>query len=427
MFRLRQFPEPQAGTWQYDLFEKVFGYEYDLYKSNYESEEKITKYNYAEHLHPSIIKKFDVNSEDFQMYIKKLNYETVTLKEQCKNLREYYCKNILPLINLCPTEKLGSDITHYVINTKSNQTYENYLYENYSNQKEEFLFRQVEEANFLNKNKPLVNRFMYTNIKKEKIGLRASELTEIINNPIKFKNMRKALELKFEHYEPVSYLDNLKFSARKAGYLDTMIEHEVDVRDENFKPMDLFVLQYGFEPPADDAPARVDNQQFKEKFDRIDYLNYFNYNGSIDWSDYESDFPTTGLMSPKKNRLEVFNKRIQAAQDMFMKKPKKSSEEAGEGEGEEEEEVEERPVDNIEKYLAKENPTDSEKDIVRFLEDTTEKDLFATSEDMTEEELEIASANSPFKPTVQTEEYKSTNFFYFVNFFNFVNIFIELI
>ena len=61
MYRMRQHPEPYVGTWQYELFEKLFGFEYELGKNLHESEEKINKFNYSKHLHPSLIQKFDVN------------------------------------------------------------------------------------------------------------------------------------------------------------------------------------------------------------------------------------------------------------------------------------------------------------------------------------------------------------------------------
>lgn len=59
MHRLKQFPEPERGTWQYDLFEELFGVPYDLGKNEFETEEKIHKHNYHQFLHPSIIEKFN--------------------------------------------------------------------------------------------------------------------------------------------------------------------------------------------------------------------------------------------------------------------------------------------------------------------------------------------------------------------------------
>jgi len=439
MYRLRQFPEPNVGTWQYDLFEKVFGFDYYYLKNTYESEEKINKYNYAKHLHPSIIQKFDVESPEFDMYIKQLNYKTVTNKEYTKECREFYCKNILPKINNCKDENSAADIVHYILNKKStgSNEYENYLYDNYSNQKEEFLFREVEEANFLNKNKPLINRFMYQNINKENIGIRASELDEILKNPTKSKKMRKALEAKFQHYEPVSYLDNLKYSARKAGYLDTMIENEVDVRDPEFNLMDVFAQQYEFRQPTEEEEVakafHVNYPQFGSdnntyNYGQNDYFNYFNYSGFLDWSDYISEFPGKGLVSPKNDRLELSNKNLQNYYDKFFLRyynnpkfdnftgyvyPYKDYDN---------EEMAERipKRTNFLKYVDRQHgATDSEKDILRFLEDTTETESFAPSDDVTEEELDQALFESTYmKPVHETEEYKSNFGFIIYNYFS---------
>lgn len=433
MYRMRQFPEPNPGTWQYSLFEKIFGHEYDILKTTYESEEKINKFNYSQHLHPSVIKKFDVESEEFEMFLKKLNFETSTQKEKAKNNREYYCKYILPKINNCKDESSAADIVHYILNTKNSENeYDNYLYDNYSNQKEEFLFREVEEANFLNKNKPLVNRFMYKSIDKSKIGLRSCQLDEILKNPTKFKKMRKALETKFQHYEPVSYLDKLKFAARKAGYLDTMIENEVDVRDPSFDIMDVFVQQYGYRAPTEEEEIAkshhinypqygFDNNTYN--YGQNDSINYFNYSGFIDWSDYCSEFPGTGFVSPKKDRLELSNKYLQKLYDKFFLRfynnpkfdnltgyiyPYKDyyNEELAER-------IPKRT--NFLKYVERQHLTDSEKDTLRFLEDTTEKESFAPSDDLTEEELDQAIFESSFmKPVHESEEYKSNiDFFFF--------------
>lgn len=430
MYRMRQFPEPVAGTWQYNLFEKIFHHEYDLYKNSYESEEKINKFNYAKFLHPSIIAKFDVNSEEFDMYLKKLNYESTTKREQAKKSREFFCKHILPKVNLCKDEKEAFDIVHYILNKKQG-SYDSYLHENYSNQKEESLFREVEEANFLNKNKPLVNRFMYSNINKAKVGLRASELNEILTNPTKYKAVRKALEAKFEHYEPVSYLDNLKFAARKAGYLDTMIENEVDVRDPEFNLLDVFVKQYGYRAPLEEEEVAkahhvnypqygFDNNTYP--YSQNDYNNYFHYSGFIDWKDYCCEFPGKGLISPKKDRLELYNKKVQSIYDRFFYRfynnpkfdnftgyvyPYKDYNN---------EEMAERIFKrtNFVKYIERQNLTDSEKDTLRFLEDTTEKDSFAPSDDITEEELDQAIFEASYiKPIHESDEYKS-------KFFNFI-------
>lgn len=57
--RHMQFPEPEVGTWQWNLFEDLFSHDYYAYKGQVENEEKINKFNYENFLHPSVINKFD--------------------------------------------------------------------------------------------------------------------------------------------------------------------------------------------------------------------------------------------------------------------------------------------------------------------------------------------------------------------------------
>ena len=57
--RHQQYPVPGKGTWQFDLFEELFGHPYSLGVDEIESEEKIHKFNYEKFLHPSVIKRFN--------------------------------------------------------------------------------------------------------------------------------------------------------------------------------------------------------------------------------------------------------------------------------------------------------------------------------------------------------------------------------
>lgn len=432
MYRMRQHPEPYIGTWQYELFEKLFGFEYDYGKYSHETEEKINKFNYSKYLHPSVIKKFDVESEEFEMYIRKLNFEARTSLDIFRETREYYCKDILPMINLCEPS-LGEDIANYLMNKRSDgKDYEMYLNTQYSNTKEEALFREVEEANYINKNKPLVNRLYYSNVNKENIGMKASEFDEIMNNPTKAKKIRKALETKFQHYDPASYLDKLRFAAKKAGYLDTMIENDVDVRDPEFNLLDVFVQQYGYRTPTDEEEVAKahhinypqwgsDNNTYN--YDQLDVQNYFTYNPFIDWSDYCYDFPGKGLVSPKINRLELHNQSIQKMYDQFFFRfynnpryenftgyinPEKDINN---------EELAERIPrrTNFLKYVERQKFKSTDKQTIEFLENTTERESFAPSDDPTEEELDQAIFEASYsKPIHETDEYKSKKYFIYI-------------
>ena len=69
---------------------------------------------------PSVIKKFDVQSEEFEMYIRKLNYETKTELEKYRETREFYCKNILPMrpkLNNVQNSYLSDNIARMIFDT----------------------------------------------------------------------------------------------------------------------------------------------------------------------------------------------------------------------------------------------------------------------------------------------------------------------
>ena len=185
--RHQQFPTPSSGTWQFDVYEQIFGERYDVGSGKAETEEKVNKYNYHLFLHPSVIAKYDTNSEEFDMFLRKLNVESNTVKELREKRREFFCQAILPVLNLTDSKEVGFDFANYVINKSKSDDYNTFLYDQYSGQKEEALFREAEEAKYQNKNEPHVQRVGYSTINKDRIGLRASEMNEILSNPTKFK------------------------------------------------------------------------------------------------------------------------------------------------------------------------------------------------------------------------------------------------
>jgi len=191
--RLQQYPEPDPYSWQYDLYTQLHGEEYNFMKGAKEYEEKINKYNYHEFLHPSVIAKYDTNSEEFDMFLRQLHYKSRTAKEIRDQKREYFCRKYMPILNLVNNKKLGNnltnfsgfDIVHYLENKNRNNSYDSYLYSQYSGQDEQKLFRLTEEQRFLDKNKPNVYNIQYGNIDKEKIGIKPEEMHELLLNPQK--------------------------------------------------------------------------------------------------------------------------------------------------------------------------------------------------------------------------------------------------
>ena len=104
--------------------------------------------------------------------------------------REEFCRNFMPLLNTLHNASLGRQVAHYILNKRRENQYEDYLHNNYSNQKEEELFRMAEEARFLDKNKTLVHTIQYSTINTGRIGIKTEELNEILNNPTKQKGKK---------------------------------------------------------------------------------------------------------------------------------------------------------------------------------------------------------------------------------------------
>ena len=190
LYRLKQSPTPEPNSWQYKIFEEIYGFPYYYLKDTPETTVKINKFNYHKILHPSIIKKFDTESEEFDTYLRNLNLSVKTPKETAEIARQEFCKFILPYLNKSENESKGRDVAHYIINNSKSNEYGQYLYSNYSNQEEEKLFRLAEEAQYINKNPARLHRIQYQNINKSEIGLKKEELDEIINNPAKEKGIK---------------------------------------------------------------------------------------------------------------------------------------------------------------------------------------------------------------------------------------------
>jgi hypothetical protein len=73
VIRHQQYPVPMKGTWQYDLFEEIFGHPYSYGIDEVEVEEKIHKFNYEKFLHPSLIKKYNDGKISKKITYKILN------------------------------------------------------------------------------------------------------------------------------------------------------------------------------------------------------------------------------------------------------------------------------------------------------------------------------------------------------------------
>jgi hypothetical protein len=428
--RHQQYPTPSKGTWQFDVYEKIFHEPYDKNISSVDNVEKINKFNYHLFLHPSVIAKFDTNSEDFDMYLRKLNINSPTPNEIRNKTREYFCKKILPVLNLTDDANVGTDFANFVVNKNKNNTYGDYLYENYSNQTEEELFRIAEENKFISKNDPFVQRVSYSNIKKERIGIRANELTELLNNPTKFKKMRRALEHKYPYYEPVKQIDQLKYYANQINFYNTIIDREVDTTSADFKMEDLYALQHDRGEGADNTEEEAIGAWHLNKPGEIPGVNHntypygqtgmnlLYYNPNLDYNDYansENDFPIN-VVSPKKQRYQMFaNLGRQMLHHLYYRDF--NSWEFADKRGYvvppidyKNEELKSRVLfrSNYHRFVDNIEVRDSDKEKLEFLEDKTMDDSYAVSDDITEEQLDQALFEASYnKPYYESDEFRS--------------------
>lgn len=314
MMRHKQYPEPAPGTWQFALYEHIFKEPYDQGLQMPEIEEKINKYNYHKFLHPSIIKKYDTNSEEFDMFLKQKNIESHTSKENASIRREYFCKTLMPYLNLINNKEQGYDFAHYVINKSRTNDYENFLYDKYSGQKEEKLFREAEEYNYMNKNQPFVERTQYTSVNKEQIGIKASELEDLFNNPTKKKIMERTLKKIYPYYDEPSVLDEMNKYRMRAGLVETMIEFNIDPNDPKWFD-NAWEAQYtSRDEVSEEETAMISHDKNYPIFGEISNYPYneiptnkYFYDYRLDWNDYRTQFPTTGFVSPKNRRFELHN------------------------------------------------------------------------------------------------------------------------
>lgn len=180
--RLRQLPEPEQGSWQDSIYEEIFGEPYYTDKGLPQLIDKVSKYNYEKHLHPAIVGKYDTASEEFETFLKTEYFKNKSDYDKRASNREYFCTKLLPGINQLGKEKARTFV-YYVLNKESKEDYEMYLYEQYSGQQEQALFRIAEEAKIIDKNKYRVYNEEYKSIDTSKIKLNKAEVNEIINNP----------------------------------------------------------------------------------------------------------------------------------------------------------------------------------------------------------------------------------------------------
>lgn len=320
MLRHQQFPEPERGTWQYSLFEELYGHPYEYGKFEVETEEKIHKYNYQQFLHPSIIEKFGDNPEhpDFEYFLKQKNLEYKTRLEKAKEKREFFCKNILPQLNLLKCEQLGRDFAYYALNKlDSIIPIKSHYYKSYSGQEEEKLFREAEELRLINKNPYIVSEVELSTIKDEYKGIRKQELRELLINPLKRFETEKALRGKFITHTPKTKWEIYERDRNRLGLIDTAIEEGIDLNNpEQNNYANLFSKTYDNPDLTEDEDAALSVKNGNDPNLNSFPLGVRNSSSlavsrSIDFNDYAAD-DSIGTLSTKTLRYEYKQKEEEA-------------------------------------------------------------------------------------------------------------------
>lgn len=83
MARTMELPEPKKGQKEWDMFEDLTGKAWDKYDTLFfDQEEKITEFNYENHIPKPLLKGMDNQSKEFKMMIRKMNMQRKTQYEQ---------------------------------------------------------------------------------------------------------------------------------------------------------------------------------------------------------------------------------------------------------------------------------------------------------------------------------------------------------
>jgi len=422
MQRHRQYPEPFIGTWQYNLYEELYGVPFHEGKGEIETEEKIHKFNYKKFLHPSIIEKFndDPDCPEFDMFIKQKNLEMKTRLERLKEDRTYFCKNILPTLNQLNDEEKGKHFAYYLIN-KEKHGLKKHFYDAYSGQKEEQLFREAEELRLLNKNPQLVSDVEMSTVKDQYKGIRAKELKKILSDPHKNVEVENALKEKYITYKPASKWDNYKRDRNRLGLIDTAIEEGLDINSSENNYEKLYSMTYDNPDRTEDEEAALNPRV--ELYDSenshplvIHPAREIIYTPGVNFNDYSEVFNDSSLLSAKTMRYENRQKEEERLYlEKFARKyanPEHKSLECTfvphkERENEEYSEkiFKRKPIDifNDRLCLYKSELND----INNFINSRVHQDSSRISPDLTEDDLNQALFEAQYQKSVEeTEEFK---------------------
>lgn len=75
MSKRRELPEPKHGQKEWDIFQQIYGKPWDHFDDlAFDREDKITEFNWEQHLPESVTDALDTKSESFKEAIKAANF-----------------------------------------------------------------------------------------------------------------------------------------------------------------------------------------------------------------------------------------------------------------------------------------------------------------------------------------------------------------
>jgi hypothetical protein len=224
--------------------------------------------------------------------------------------------------------------------------------------------------------------------------------------------MEEAMHYSYPSYNVQNTMDRLKDARERTSFNKTLEALGVDLKKEQDLSVDkLISLQYEIVPQEEDEVLNSFNTQYPIGTATTNFphrkvpINMFYYNPLVDLSDYKSEFPTAGIVSPKKHRLEMWSKNIDDVNmDYFIRNypnPRntannivivpaidKTNEDLAE---------KVRIRSNRERYLQRIETTSTEQKIVEFLETQTDEDVSHVTDDEMDQALFEAQYTKPPK------------------------------
>jgi hypothetical protein len=224
--------------------------------------------------------------------------------------------------------------------------------------------------------------------------------------------MEEAMHYTYPSYNVQNTMDRLKDARDRTSFNKTLEALGVDLKKEEDLSVDkLISLQYEIVAQEEDEVLNSFGSQFPIGNGKTNFphrkvpINMFYYNPLVDLSDYKSEFPSVGIVSPKKHRLDLWTKTINDVNmDYFIREypnPRntanniiivpatdKTNEDLAE---------KVRIRSNRERYYKRISTSSSEQKIVEFLASQTDEDVSHVTDDEMDQALFEAQYTKPPK------------------------------